>query len=91
MEMENDAGGEMGFLGLISAECLDTESRSGQPQALSEEEKDHLIAKTKRDWGARHLSLTGLQLEAGLGQSTTFLMLCTHGKLKLTLKSPSLF
>ena len=60
MEIENDASGEIGFLDLISAECLDVESRSGRPQALSEEEKDHLIAITKRDWGTRHMSLREL-------------------------------
>jgi len=52
---------------LISAECLDSDARSGRPQVLSEVEKDHLVATVRHSWGTRHMSLTELQLEAGLG------------------------
>jgi len=66
----------------ISAECLDSDARSGRPQALSEAEKDHLVATVKRNWGIRHMSLTEVQLEAGLGhvsRGTIFDTLRTRG------------
>ena len=36
---------------LISAECLDSDARSGRPQVLSEVEKDHLVATVRWSWG----------------------------------------
>ena len=53
--------GKMPLLELISEGCLDSDARSGQTQALSEAEKDHLVAIA--DWDTRHMALT----EAGLG------------------------
>ena len=64
LELEEE---EIPLLDLISADCLNPDARSGQPQALSEAEKDHLVATTKRDWGARHMVLAEIQREAGLG------------------------
>ena len=58
---------EIPLLDLISMDCLNPDARSGQSQALSEAEKDHLIATAKRDWGTRHMTLTEIQNEAGLG------------------------
>ncbi len=40
---------------------------TGRPQALTEEEKDRLVATTKRDFETRRMSLVDLQCEAGLG------------------------
>jgi len=64
IELDED---DIPLLELISAEGLDSDARSGWPQALSEAEKDHLVATVKRNWGTRHMSLTEIQLEAGLG------------------------
>ena len=58
---------EIPLLDLISADCLNPDARSGRSQALSEAERDHLIVTTKRDWGTRHMTLTEIQKEAGLG------------------------
>ena len=58
---------EIPLLDLISMDCLNPDARSGRSQALSEAEKDHLIATAKRDWGTRHMTLTEIQKEAGLG------------------------
>jgi hypothetical protein len=70
------------LLELISVVCLDSDARSGRPQALSEAEKDHLVATVKRNWGTRHMSFTEIQLKAGLGQvsrGTIFDTLRTRG------------
>jgi len=64
IELDKD---DIPLLELIRAECLDSDARSGRPQALSEAEKDHLVATVKRNWGTRHMSLTEIQLEAVLG------------------------
>ena len=52
---------------LISAECLDSDARSGHPHALSDVERDHHVVIVRWSWGMRPRSLTELQLEAGLG------------------------
>ena len=64
---EEEKEGEIPLLELISADCLDSDARIGRTQALSEAEKDHLIATAQRDWGTRHMTLTEIQREAGLG------------------------
>jgi len=38
----------------------------GRPGALTEAEKDHLVATVKRDFETRRMSLVDLQCEAGL-------------------------
>jgi len=59
------------LLELISAECLDTNAHSGQPQALSEAEHDYLVATVKRNSATRDMSLAEIQIEADLGQVST--------------------
>ena len=66
---------EIPLLELISADCLDSDARGGRTQALSEAEKDHLIATAKRDWGTRHMTLTEIQREAAL---CSFPFICAH-------------
>ena len=46
---------------------MDSDARGGRTQALSEAEKDHLVAVAKRDWDPRHMDLTEIQREEGLG------------------------
>lgn len=58
---------EIGLLDLISAECLNSDARSGRPQVSLEVEKDHLVAIAKRDWGTRYMTREELQREANLG------------------------
>lgn len=57
---------EVSLLELISKDCLDPDARSGRPKALSEEEKDRLIATVKRDFDTRRMKLVDLRQEAGL-------------------------
>ena len=66
---------EIPLLELISADCLDSDARGGRTQALSEAEKDHLIATAKRDWGTRHMTLTVIQREAAL---CSFPFICAY-------------
>lgn len=53
------------LLELIDAKYVD--ARSGLQQSLSATEKEYLVSVIKRNWGTRHMTLTELQLEAGLG------------------------
>ena len=70
------------LLELIDAKCLDADARSGRPQLLSATEKEYLVSVAKRNWGTRHMTLTELQLEAGLGhvsRGTIFQTLQSQG------------
>ena len=60
------AGEEPSLLDLLAASNLDSRRRSGRPQALSEAEKDHLVATVKRDFRTRRMFLVDLRREAGL-------------------------
>ena len=60
------AGEELSLLDLLAAGNLDSRPRSGRPQALSEAEKDHLVATVKRDFRTRRMVLVDLRREAGL-------------------------
>lgn len=51
---------------LISKDFLDPDARSGRPKALTEEEKDRLIATVKRDFDTRRMKLVDLRREAEL-------------------------
>ena len=55
------------LLELIDAKCLDADARTGRPQSLSNTEKEYLVSIVKRNWGTRHMTLTEIQLETGLG------------------------
>ena len=44
------AGEELHLLNLLDASNLDPKSRSGRPEALTEAEKDHLVATVRRDF-----------------------------------------
>lgn len=84
MEEPQTKDQEIGLLDLISVECLNSDARSGRPQALSEVEKNHLVAIAKRDWGTQHITWEELQLEANLGHvgRTTILKALHSSKVK---------
>jgi len=56
----------LSLLELVDAKCLDPDTRSGRPEALTEAEKDCLIATVKRDFTTRQMKLVDLRREAGL-------------------------
>ena len=64
-QMEVTACRELSLVELLSAVAPD--KPTGRPQALTEDEKDHLVATVKRDFETRRMTLVELQCEAGLG------------------------
>lgn len=52
-------------------EASKVKRRSGRSRVLSDFEKKHLLAVTKRNWLTRHMSLRDIQLEAGLSRVST--------------------
>jgi len=64
-QMEVTACTELSLVELLSAVVPD--KQTGRPEALTEDEKDHLVATVKRDFETRRKSLVELQCEAGLG------------------------
>lgn len=73
---------EFSLLELISKDCLDPDARSGRPKALSEEEKDQLVATVKRDFNTRRMKLVDLRREAELSHvcdTTVYNALYEHG------------
>jgi len=64
-QMEITACRELSLVELLSAVAPD--KQTGRPEALTEDEKDHLVATVKRDFETRRMTPVELQCEAGLG------------------------
>lgn len=61
---------------------LDPNAQSGRPVALTENEKDHLVAFVKRNFTTRQMKLVDIRQEAGLFHvcnGTVFNALVEHG------------
>lgn len=70
------------LLELVDAKCLDPDTRSGRPEALTEDEKDRLITTVKRDFTTRRMKLVDLRRVAGLshvGDGTVHRALVSRG------------
>ena len=70
------------MLELVESKCLDPNSRSGRPDALTEEQKDHLVNTVKRDFSSHRMKLVDIRREAGLshvGDGTVFRALVSQG------------
>jgi len=65
-EEENDLSWPFFLLELISAKVLDPNVRTRRPAALTENEKDNLIACVKRNFITRRMKLVDIRQEAGL-------------------------
>jgi hypothetical protein len=76
------AGQELDLLDLLSADVLDADKRSGQPEILTKAEKDRLVATVKRDFKTRRMRLVDIRREARLSHvsdSTVFKALRERG------------
>jgi transposase len=65
-EMVSVLGAELSLLDLLAPDVLDPNKRTGRPPALTEAEKDHLVAIVKRDFKTRRMRLVDLRRESGL-------------------------
>jgi transposase len=59
-------GAELTLQELVAADVLDPKKRLGRPPALTEAEKDQLIATVKQDFKTRRMRLVDIRRESGL-------------------------